>query len=279
MWLNQRRQREDYSRFLSKGLVAHWPLLDLSKVYDISGRNPTPMTKGKILSLGSDYDGLSNTFDGVGGSSEQGGVISAGVSPHPGIAFSTASFSVAVWAKAPTAFGTAIPFLIGKVTTADKGWGLGLYTGAPHTGKPYFKVHDGSAFIDVAIQIAYNDDRWHLFVGVFDREDDVLRLSADAQPFVTSASTAAIGDISTQGVGNAGFNLGSRADNIGQFRNKYIGKIRNVRLWNRVLTTTDLQLLYQEKKFLRNPPYLLMDYEIAPIGEAGGFNRIISINT
>lgn len=278
MLLKQRRYpADDYSRFVYRGLVAHWTLLDVGNIYDKGGYAITPMVKGPAA-LGSDFIGYGSVFDGVGGSSELGLGITAGVSPAH-IGFSTESFSVALYAKYGTGSFTSgsYPYLIGKKRhNSTQGWGIGISQTAGDVGEPYLEVGDGVDNFQVVSGIACNDAKWHLIVAVVDRENSRLGISIDAKPFVYSGSIAALGDISTQGVGLAGFNLGSRNDSVGQFRNKYIGRMREVKLWKRILSDTDVKFLYQEKEFFRDPPYSLVDYDFTG---SSGFNRVISINT
>jgi hypothetical protein len=227
---------------LIPGLVGYWPIFETGHVYDQSGRgvklNSVLISSAVGIQTGT-YDGLAYHFDGTGGGGFQGRDLSPFALPQH-LNFSTGSFSVVCWVLL-AGVTPSFPGLVSYQTSGRTGWGLNL-----SSGQPYFEIQIGGSPVANAVWgSSINDTRWHLIAGVLNRTTQIISVSVDNRTPVT-ASSSGVGDISSGVTGN--FRIGSRAEALGSFANKFIGKIRDVGIWNRSLTRSEIDLIWRIKQ-------------------------------
>lgn len=158
--------------------------------------------------------------------------------------FGTSSFSVEAW------FRNSMTGVFANILRADTGLiGSGLLLiRQESSNKLSFGYYDATRaqIANVISPLAYNDGKWHHAVGIRDLTSLTCRLIIDGQQVITGVDTG----------GSISFNdtpyLGLLNHTTGEER--YTGQIGLFRVWNRTLTISEAQSLYNEPfSILRSP--------------------------
>lgn len=158
------------------------------------------------------------------------------VSNPVGLDFGASSdFSVAFWMN--TAQRSAGRVAVGRragTTAADVGWLIGSSAG----GGLFVELSDGvtEASSTTSVGPAVNNSSWHLCGVTFDR-DGLAQIYVDGVAG-NSFSIASVGDISTSATANF------RVGRDGSGNNRFQGEIGPLRIWNTLLTSTEIAQLY-----------------------------------
>ena len=201
---------------ITTGLVARYPFN--GNANDVSGNGHDGTVNGATLST--DRFGNANgaySFDGASNT------ISLANTSQYNLA---EPFTVSAWAKYG-AGGEGI--LVGKHVCATPG-GFALALDA--ASNPFFMF---SSFI--VSPTAYNDNNWHNFTGIYD--GSTATLYVDGNPVAYLSSPTAINTNTNVIIGNVS---GDPNRGCAYFN----GSIDDVRLYNRALSTTEVQALYNE---------------------------------
>lgn len=225
-------------------LTSHYPLMNLTRSYDVMHTDPVGLSSGAIGSLATDHTGLSYVFDGVGNSATQGRVLVGG-SIIPDITTQSFSCSCEIWYSA--SFGSNFPGVINKrAAGAGNGWAIYVRTDGP-AGRPYSEIAGPGGNTNATFGSAMSDSKWHLVVLTLNRTSQLLSTYVDNLPPVT-ANSSAIGSLTNGG----SLTLGCRDDGA-PFNNKFVGRLRNVRFWKgHALTRGEINALYQDMLINRN---------------------------
>lgn len=207
---------------LLDGLVSYWKLDESSgDAIDSAGSNngtvvgATQGTSGKI--------GTAYSFDG-------NDEINYGSDPV-GLEFGAGEdFSISIWFKTSN---TSFQFMLGKggdsTISTQKGYGLAITGG----GSVYGFIHDGSRQIFTALGTGYNNNNWHQYTALFDRNGNLTR-------YVDGVELGSEDISSVSGSLSSDKNL-----YVGRYENavsgKFIGAIDDVKIWGRLLTSSEVQ--------------------------------------
>jgi len=197
--------------------------------FDRSGQgNNGTLTNGPVRTLGKigqalDFDG-SNDYVGMG-------------DPTSGILdFSdTQSFTISVWSYR-TGPNTIAQRLVAKNQTgaAQNGYRLIYETDDKYT----MRVDDSVNGVQVTSSAMNTLNIWHHVVGVIDRANQILRLYVDGVENGTPLDISAVGSLANA----LNFDIGVASNlTAGSF---VVGKIDDVRVYNRVLTSDEIKRLY-----------------------------------
>ncbi|OGF67898.1 hypothetical protein A2433_00615 [Candidatus Giovannonibacteria bacterium RIFOXYC1_FULL_48_8] len=218
---------------LTSGLVGYWsfdgPDMAGNTAFDRSGQgNNGTLTNGPVRTLGKigqalDFDG-SNDYVGMG-------------DPTSGILdFSdTQSFTISVWSYR-TGPNTIAQRLVAKNQTgaAQNGYRLIYETDDKYT----MRVDDSVNGVQVTSSAMNTLNIWHHVVGVIDRANQILRLYVDGVENGTPLDISAVGSLANA----LNFDIGVASNlTAGSF---VVGKIDDVRVYNRVLTSDEIKRLY-----------------------------------
>ncbi|MFH8038560.1 MAG: DUF2341 domain-containing protein [Candidatus Aenigmatarchaeota archaeon] len=148
------------------------------------------------------------------------------------------TFSIVVWFKTTSKSGRKIiGFENAQTGTRSTSYDRHLYVGTD--GKLYFGVHDGSTRT-ISTTTTVTDGNWHFAVATF--SSNVMRLYLDGN-FVNSSSTGSAQNY------NGWWRIGSYKcagwPNCGD--GYFPGIIDEVRIYNRALSASEIQALYQAK--------------------------------
>jgi hypothetical protein len=186
------------------------------------------------LKLYMPYRGTDNSevqFVGEGSCSFDGTNDYISVADDSTLDFGTGDFSVAGWFKWER--GTASDDSVGYIAKWDgsTGWYL-----RPTTGDNWYQsIHDGAEAAGAIVMTGWDDGGWHHIAGVWDR-DSTFRAYLDGVATTTIDITGADGS----GINNAAaLDIGGAS---GAWATDYWhGSIKNVAIWNRALTPTEVQ--------------------------------------
>jgi len=166
------------------------------------------------------------------------------VADSTALSVATGDFSVAAWVKLD---GTTNDRVINKwLNSSTRGWILDANTGTTGTNQPgylRFRMNDGSNNFDYAVDGNLDDAAWHHVAVMIDRDSATgLMLYVDGAQIGTSQDpTSVTGSLSADtplGVGVIPSITGSYLD----------GKIDEVRVWNRVLSASEIEAHYNDLK-------------------------------
>jgi hypothetical protein len=177
--------------------------------------------------------------------------------PHdPSINFSTVSFSVALWVKAPNT--ATYGGLLAKQSSTI-GWAF-YRDGATLDTAKYVRcrLKDGvNTAVDTFNDYTLFDDTWHHVVIVVDRDNDKLKVYVDGMKDSSELDISSIGDIGT-----------TVSLTIGKEDTYLDGEIDEVKIYNKALSSEEVYNLYIYGAF-QDYPYRedirhIRDYEIDP---------------
>lgn len=211
--------------------VAHWKLDDYAAdtdVLDSSGNsNDGTLIGGKNTNAVNVSGKVSDAFilDGSVDYVNCGNILPNG----------TNDFSISVWFK--TTNSDSLTYSeSGLVTRKDTTSGdHDGYTLSAPSGRVYFRLADGADHEDCISPLGYNDGQWHHAVAVADRGTD-MRVYVDGDLVQTTPETT-LGDIEWSG---GPLYLGNTPGSAHHFD----GTIDNVMMFERALTTDDIDFLY-----------------------------------
>jgi Concanavalin A-like lectin/glucanases superfamily/Protein of unknown function (DUF1565) len=211
----------------STGPVGYWKFDEGSgtSVSDASGNGSTgSLLNGPVWTTG--IKGTALSFDGVDD------YVDLGSSPSVNI--TGAALTLQAWVKGSSPGN--YKYIVSKTDGLDVGYGL--YTGI--SGTLRFYVGKGAGLIVTPDVTSPWDNRWHHVVGTYDGSK--LNLYIDG---VAGASVAATGNIADSS---------ARSLNIGRFSEggfSFKGVIDDVQIYNRALSSTEIQQLYNAVPVVR----------------------------
>jgi hypothetical protein len=222
----------DYHPPVSSGLVAYFPFT--GNADDESGQGNRTTVSGPVLT--SDRFGIAGRayfFDGVNDYIE--------VADTPQITFSNSSdFSISLWVKTPSSRANMFPIL--KYKSSANGYDIAInhYNGlpgfCPGAGIAAFIVASGSP---ACVASPINDDLWHHLAGIYSSDSNRVTLYLDG--IVQTKTGVRAADIAVA----AGIMIG------GSGAYSYTGSIDDVRIYNRIVTASDIDSLYHEGGWTR----------------------------
>lgn len=157
----------------------------------------------------------------------------------------TSSFSVSVWAKftTQTAANNFPSFVSKTYDNAGRGYNFVVDTNAGGTSNDVF-AHIADT-TDLAVQSSetptrLDDNNWHQYVMVVDRTAQFLYFYVDNTIIGSPVSTASLGSLSS----TASLVFAARGAGGGGIGNWLDGSVDDVRIYNRILTASDVAELY-----------------------------------
>ncbi len=153
--------------------------------------------------------------------------------------FGSGNFAISVWSKTSWESDNYQQF-INKYLGGHDGWYLGL----DFNQEPIWKAGDGD---NIAVRYSqdYADGEWHHYVGM--RDGDELILFIDGEQ-VGTADFSGVGDVDT----SEDLILGTNAD---ASKNFYGGKLDEVAIWDRALSESEIQKIYDRSNDPSNKYY------------------------
>lgn len=129
----------------------------------------------------------------------------------------------------------------GHLDGAGKGYGLAISTG----NQIHWQIRNQANSVSAISDTALNDDRWHLVIGVCDRDDSAgVRLYVDGVLQTITADATALNGLALNG--SRAFAIGSRQDEAtGSWFWDFAGSIAMVCVWTRVLADAEIHGLQQ----------------------------------
>jgi len=139
--------------------------------------------------------------------------------------------------------GTRIGAVLGKGYVDGSGKGYGLYVETDN--RLYWQVRNQASVFATGSDAVLNDGRWHLAVGVFDRDDSTgVRLYIDGVRQSAAADATSLSGIDING--SRDFAIGSRQDeNSGTWFWDFAGGVAMACVWKRVLSEAEIRRLQQ----------------------------------
>ena len=169
-------------------------------------------------------------------------------------------FSVGSWFKTSNAY-TSDAFIANKggsgSETAGKNMNYGIWMNSAEKIQAGFETRTG-ADNEVTSPLTYNDGQWHYAVVTYDAApaSPAVRLYIDGALVGTKATTAAPDNTGTQPV-----RIGANSRTPNGF---FTGNADEVRVWNRELTSQEVQNGYNNGQFADPQAILYVDSEITP---------------
>ncbi|MDP2934112.1 MAG: LamG domain-containing protein, partial [bacterium] len=215
---------------LTSGLVGYWsfngPDVDGTTAYDRSGNaNNGTLSGGVKTAIGKSGQALS--FDGGSGYVNVGNTASLDI---------TGAITMSVWVNSATA--TSLGRIVAKGTYGGSqlGYSLQLY---PSTGgKVSFIVSDGSEAI-IKSNASITDGVWNHIVGVRDASGNMKLYVNNVQQTETATKTGSMSNIYPLAIG---------VSNTTALREYFNATIDEVRIYNRALSASEVQQLYNMGK-------------------------------
>ena len=205
---------------LNNGLVAYYPFGGSAN--DKSGNEIHGTVNGATLT-NDRFDNTDNayTFDGVGN------YITIDSSSEP-----LGAKSISGWFKTSTANGSIW-------STSDGGQGVGSTIQIDNDGKLVYQQNKGTADESIFLLVSsesYVDDTWHHFVAAWDGTIDENQATLYIDGHKVSEGTALTSEGTSQG----------REVIVGAWSNStyFNGSIDDIRIYNRVLSETEIKQLY-----------------------------------
>ncbi|MCF7830858.1 LamG domain-containing protein [Candidatus Gracilibacteria bacterium] len=213
---------------LNKGLIAYYPLKTkyynpaTERLDDISAySNHGTLTPG-TGSVTADY----TTFDGTSSFID--------IPQDLDTLFGTDDFSVSTWVKLPASVAS-LEGIFGKYVDSAS---TGLWFRTSTDNKIYARIKatgTPSGYVEKESSVAYTDTLWHHVVFTADR-------SANGELFIDGVSNGTVNISNHAGLlGSDSFWIGKSLSS-GQYLN---GSISDIRIYNRVLSTDEISLLYK----------------------------------
>ena len=140
--------------------------------------------------------------------------------------------------------GNHIAAVAGKGYLSGGGKGYGLLIGT--SNQMYWQIRNQATEFSVASNAALNDGRWHLVIGVCDRDDPAgVRLYVDSVRQNATANATSLGGIDLSG--SRAFAIGSRQDETsGTWFWDFAGGVAMVCVWKRVLADGEIRRLQHD---------------------------------
>jgi hypothetical protein len=217
----------DYHPPVGSGLVAYFPFTGNAE--DESGRGNRTTVSGPVLTSNRfGIAGRAYFFDGVNDYIE--------VADTPQITFSNSSdFSISLWLKTSSSKANMFPIL--KYKSSANGYDIAINHSnnlpgfCPGAGIAAFIVASGSP---ACVASPINDDLWHHLAGIYASDSNKVTLYLDG--IVQTKTGVRSADVAVA----AGIMIG------GSGAYSYTGSIDDVRIYNRLLTASEIDSLYHE---------------------------------
>jgi hypothetical protein len=213
-----------FPQVITNGLVGYWPF-DGNANESINGNNGTIV--GAVLDT--DREGSANkcyTFDGVDDD--------IWVAHNSIFDLGTHDMSFSMWVKAATTQSTSLPGLIfhGASNTASPGYWLRV---VQTTGVVNYSICNGTTRINGSSSSSICDNTWHHVAFTFDR-DGLGIIYIDGVNNSPNGGTSLTGFASNDIICTAYEMFG--------YTNYFTGSLDDIMIFNRVLTPTEVQQLY-----------------------------------
>lgn len=135
----------------------------------------------------------------------------------------------------------------GGVILINKGTGspsnIGFQIALPSTGLVFARLADGTSNIYLGDTIPTDDDIWHTVTLVYDQVAQTASLYVDDRA-ITTLSTAGLGLFGPVNV-NARFGIGALTYTTGSNYHYYIGRLRDVRVYNTACNVDQVNAIHQ----------------------------------
>ena len=227
---------------INKGLVGWWPMWEGAggKTLDISGKNNHgTLTNGPV------WAGNAIDFDG----SDDHVLL-------PLVSTTTTDFTMCAWVW-PEVLPQAGIIISNGSDTASNGWGIGVSDGTGNPGSAFNGLIQGKAWVNSGITpptqkwsylcATVSGTEWRFFV------DGVFRAQ------VTAGFTPSVPTVEAR--------IGMKA--VSPFPDPFNGRIGNARIFNRILTSAEIQTLYS----VPNAGLWVPDVKRYYIAAAGGAKK------
>jgi hypothetical protein len=222
-----------------RGCVGHWIMAAGGGLtaYDISGNNRHgTLTNGPVWAVGQfgnalDFDGTNDRYLDVGIVNPTGG--------------GTSDWTISAWVQRLGGFGTRQGIIGTKSAGAGSsaGWNFGFHDGA-EANLLFTVIANGASQINIVGATTVTDSNWHHVAVTLDRSGNgqpYLDGVADGSP--TSISSFDGNDISSSNT------AAIAARNVGSIQWEFIGRIDELRLYDRALSPSEILSLRQNPFF------------------------------
>ncbi|MCK5321107.1 VCBS repeat-containing protein [Candidatus Pacearchaeota archaeon] len=192
--------------------------------------------------------------------------------------FPIGSFSLAMWVKLPDSLSDAYLLFYGD--TADEWYAIDYYSGGDVLR---FSIDDDATKTDIVTATGLSDNSWHHLVSVRDIVSDVIRLYVDG--IEVDSDTDNTGNISNPTYKNV--YLGKRTSS-GSSSTYFNGSIDEVAIWNRTLSVTEIEEMYNWSRTRYRHNFTSLDdavykYNVTLFDAAGNENstgtRTVTLDT
>lgn len=231
---------------LTDNLNAYWQLDD--DYSDYSGNSDNGTNSGSTITSGGVLYSSGKNSNQAGASFDGNDYINVGNPANGTLALGTGSYSLSAWFK--TSMGTGTTGRL--ISKGHWGWTAG-YSLAVVNGKVEFGTGGGTqARSTLANTVStYNDDNWHLAVGIHDSINKVDKIYVDGVLQTIEKVTGTCGTIGSTSLDftactylnattTASLYLGASTTSAGLL----IGSMDDTRVYSRAINTTDISNLY-----------------------------------
>jgi len=210
------------------GLIGYWSFDEATgtKVGDSSGNNNHGVMSGATLPVWRDGRyGKSLYF-----ATDETGVITMG-----NFADNLPNFTTSAWFKTNYFHITMAGAMIGKANNlaTGNGWVMGMWA---NSFQGVMQSDDGAVWVQKTTAANYNDNEWHHGVSVFSNGTVTLYIDGVAAPMVDRSGGGTLHSFSN----SENVKIGNIAEGDG-----FSGELDDIRIYNRALTATEIQKLYQ----------------------------------
>jgi hypothetical protein len=223
---------------LGVGLVAHWKMNDNAAnttVTDSKGGNTgTSVRNTSLLSTTTVSSGMGGTHGALSFNGSSDEIVAGNETSTRG----TAALTVTVWVKVNAWQYSNTYKDAGVISTRNgglAGWQIVLDGGYPSTGHRYFSwgVQTVNGWFSPTSVTDYNTGQWYFLTATYDGAHVVLYVNGDQ-----NSSKVATGNLISN---DAPVWIGNYYDKTNRYMN---GSIDDIRIYNRVLTSTEILELY-----------------------------------
>ncbi len=210
---------------LNDGLVAHYPFN--GNANDASSNGNNGLVNGAVLI----YDRFGNqnsaySFDGEDDYIDVGDNLDQGNN----------NFSISAWFKTKNIDGISQYVVAKRSSTLGEGYSL---NGINMSGYTDVSILDNNNYTYSQSTSPVNTNQWYHVVGIVDRANNNISLYVDGILNLTNKYSNVVGDISN----DLPFYIGAKSVN----ENFFHGLIDDVRIYNRILSASEIQELYQSE--------------------------------